>query len=163
MMLTDFHKRLVDAFNRNKVDFVLIGGHAALVYGSQRTTGDLDLLVSPTLENGTKIIACFSEMDLDAGDLNPSDFLENLILSFGQEPNAVDIINHLKSLSFEEVSSRAKLFELETGLSIRVIDARDLLKEKRSLNRTEIKNLSDQIDILSLQKYLNMEGSESEF
>lgn len=41
-MLTEFHHALIKAFIREKVAFVLIGGHAALVYGSERTTGDMD-------------------------------------------------------------------------------------------------------------------------
>ncbi len=135
-------------------EFVLIGGHAALVYGSERTTGDMDLLVKPEKENGEKIIRAFLSIGLDTGDLIPSDFEENLVLSFGLEPDGVDIINHLKGNSFSEVAANAGSFELENGFKIALIDARDLLREKRLLKREGKKGLSDQMDILSLEEFL---------
>lgn len=134
--------------------FILIGGHAALVYGSARTTGDMDLFVKPEKINGEKIIRAFKSLDLDTGDLVPEDFEKNLVLGFGLEPDGVDIINHLKGSSYSEAAANAGGVEAEPGLQISVLDARDLLKEKRLLQRQGLKGLSDQMDILSLEAYL---------
>ncbi len=153
-MLTPFHIQLVRALLAEKAEFILVGGHAALVYGSERTTGDMDLLVKPHRENGEKIIRAFVSLGLDIGDLMPEDFEGNLILGFGFEPDGVDIINRLKGSSYDEVSANAGSLEAEPGLRISVLDARDLLKEKRLLQREGIKGLSDQMDILSLEAYL---------
>lgn len=159
-MLTPFHIRLVKALSAEKADFILVGGHAALVYGSERTTGDMDLLVKPDRENGEKIIRAFLALGLDSGDLTAEDFEGNLILGFGLEPDGVDIINRLKGSSYEEVAVNAGHLELEAGLTIAVLDARDLLKEKRLLQRQGIKGLSDQMDILSLEEYLKKRKSD---
>jgi hypothetical protein len=35
---------------------ILIGRHAAIYYGVRRTTGDLDILIEPTKENGAKVM-----------------------------------------------------------------------------------------------------------
>jgi hypothetical protein len=48
------------------------------------------------------------------------------------------------------------LFEVSEGLKVKVIDARDLLKEKQNLNREGRKALTDQLDVLSLQKFLEI-------
>ena len=153
-LLTPFHIRLVRALYAEKAAFMLIGGHAALVYGSARTTGDMDLLVRPDRENGEKVIRAFVALGLDCGNLIPEDFEGNLILTFGLEPDAVDIINRLKGSSYEEVSANAIRMEAIPSLPIMVLDARDLLKEKRLLQRDGIKGLSDQMDILSLEAFL---------
>jgi hypothetical protein len=153
-LLTPFQIRLVRALSEEKASFILIGGHAALVYGSSRTTGDMDLLVRPDRENGVKVIHAFVALGLDCGNLIPEDFEENLVLTFGLEPDAVDIINRLKGSHFEEVWANAKVLEVITGLPIPVLDARDLLREKRLLKREGIKGLSDQMDILSLEAFL---------
>ena len=153
-MLTLFHIRLIKALSAEGVEFILIGGHAALVYGSERTTGDMDLLVKPDKTNGEKIIRAFRSLELDTGDLVPEDFEENLVLGFGLEPDGVDIINHLKGSSYSEAAANAGNLEAEPGLQISVLDARDLLKEKRLLQRQGMKGLSDQMDILSLEAYL---------
>jgi hypothetical protein len=50
-LLTYFHKQLISALSDEGADFILIGGHAALLYGSNRTKGDMDLLVKPDKEN----------------------------------------------------------------------------------------------------------------
>lgn len=161
-MLTSFHKQLIRALSDEGADFILIGSHAALVYGSNRTTGDMDLLVKPDKENGGKVIRAFLSLKLEIGELIPSDFEENIILGFGLEPDGVEIINHLKSCSYQQAAENAIIIEVETGLSIPVIDVRDLLAEKRLLNRLGVKGLSDQIDILNLEAFLENSNSRKE-
>lgn len=155
-MVTPFHQKLIIELQRQNADFVLIGGHAALLYGSDRTTGDMDLLVNPTAENGEKIIQAFHRLGLDIEDLVPTDFETNLVLSFGFEPDGVDIINYLKLTDFQTIAHNASWVELEKNLQIPVIDARDLLAEKKQLNREGKKGLSDQIDIINIEKYLEI-------
>ena len=48
-------RRLVDA----GVDFVLIGGSAAIAHGSAVTTGDVDICASLDHENAVRIIRAF--------------------------------------------------------------------------------------------------------
>lgn len=158
-MLTDFHLSLIAHLKAQKAEFVLVGGHAALHYGSERTTGDMDLLVRPLAENGEKIIRAFHEMGLDTGDLSPRDFEQNLVLSFGLEPNGVDIINQLKGTDYPTISKNASSVDLANGLSISIIDIHDLLREKKLLQREGRKGLSDQMDILAIEERLRkMEG-----
>lgn len=155
-MLTPFHFQLIREFQLQNVEFVLIGGHAALLYGSERTTGDMDLLVNPTKENGERIICAFGNLGLEIGDLKPEDFNEKLVLSFGFEPDGVDIITRLKHADYQFISEHAQVFELAENVKISVIDARDLLNEKKQLNRKGKKGFSDQIDILGISQYLNI-------
>ena len=156
MYLADFHLTLLKVFQKNEVEFVLIGGHAAIFYGSDRSTGDMDLLVRPSLINGSKILTSFKELKLEVDDLLPEDFEKNLVLTFGIEPEGVDIINYLKVLDFDTIVQNSGLFEVSDGLKVKVIDARDFLKEKQNLNREGRKALTDQLDVLSLQKFLEI-------
>jgi predicted nucleotidyltransferase len=156
MYLAEFHLTLLKEFQKNEVEFVLIGGHAAIFYGSDRTTGDMDLLVRPSLKNGSKILWSFNALNLEIDDLLPEDFEKNLVLTFGFEPEGVDIINYLKVLDFDTIVQNSGLFEISDGLKVKVIDARDLLKEKQNLNREGRKALTDQLDILSLLKFLEI-------
>jgi hypothetical protein len=160
MYLADFHLTLLKEFQKNEVEFVLIGGHAAIFYGSDRTTGDMDLLVRPSLINGSKIMTSFKELKLEIDDLLPEDFEKNLVLTFGIEPEGVDIINYLKVLDFDTIVQNSGLFEISEGLKVKVIDARDLLKEKQNLNREGRKALTDQLDVLSLQRFLEINNKK---
>jgi len=42
-ILADAHKEILEQLTQNKVEFILIGGYAAVYHGYVRTTGDLDL------------------------------------------------------------------------------------------------------------------------
>jgi predicted nucleotidyltransferase len=80
------HERILRKFLTNRVEFVLIGGHAAVFYGVRRTTSDIDILVRPTFENGEKIIKAFKELRLEVEGISPEDFSKDNIFTFGVEP-----------------------------------------------------------------------------
>jgi hypothetical protein len=159
MWLTKFHLELLRKFNQRSAKYLVIGGHAALLYGSERTTGDLDILVEPTKANGERIMHAFNDLALEVGDLVSGDFESPLVLSFGFEPDGVDLINYLKGFDVDLAFNNAKPFQFDQDVFAPVIDARDLLVIKQKLNREGKKGLTDQIDILSLIKYLEIQKS----
>jgi len=50
------HLKFLKALVKYEVRFLLIGGQAAIYYGVNRNTGDLDILIEPTQSNGSKLI-----------------------------------------------------------------------------------------------------------
>lgn len=159
MKLEEAHKQLIHAFSRHQVRFIVIGGHAAIYYGSERTTSDIDILVYPDVDNGKRILAAFSDLKLECEDLSPEDFTNQLVLSFGYRPEEVDIINYIIGVDLDAAFERKIEAELD-GVTVPVIDIRDLLQNKLSLKRDDLKGLMDQQDILSLRKKLdNQAGS----
>jgi hypothetical protein len=147
------HERILRKFLYHRVDFVLVGGHAAVFHGVRRTTGDIDILVWPTKENGVKILRAFKDLKLDAADIQPEDFEQEQMFTFGVEPDAVDILTFSKGVSLERVFDNAQSKKID-DLRIDIIDIRDLIKNKESLNRSPEKNLVDQQDILALKRIL---------
>jgi predicted nucleotidyltransferase len=147
------HERILRKFLYHGVEFVLVGGHAAVFYGVRRTTSDIDILVWPSKENGAKILNAFKELRLDASSLKPEDFEGEHIFTFGVEPDAVDILTFSKGVSIKNVFDNAHSKKID-DLRIDIIDIRDLIKNKTSLNRTGEKKLTDQQDILALRKIL---------
>lgn len=147
------HERILRKFLSNGVEFVLIGGHAAVFYGVRRTTSDIDILVRPTLQNGARICKAFKELKLDISDISPEDFTGEQVFTFGMEPDAVDIITFTKGVSLNKVFENAIVKKLD-DLKIRIIDIRDLLRNKENLNRMSEKGLVDQQDIIALRRIL---------
>jgi hypothetical protein len=147
------HERIIRKFTRHGVDFVLIGGHAVVFYGVRRTTGDIDILVRPTLENGTRIIKAFKDLKLELVDIIPADFTKEQVFSFGMEPDAVDILTFSRGVSLEQIFANCTTTKIDKHL-LKIIDIRDLLANKESLNRNPEKNLVDQQDILALRRIL---------
>jgi len=147
------HLQILTCFLNKKVDFLLLGGHAAIFYGVRRTTSDIDILVRPTFENGERILSAFQELKLLVDDISPQDFEKNIVLSFGEEPNAVDLINYMVGVDIEKVFNNARIVNYD-GFKVKMIDVYDLLANKESLNRTGEKGFSDQLDILVLKKII---------
>ncbi|MEX2234665.1 MAG: hypothetical protein WD824_21045 [Cyclobacteriaceae bacterium] len=147
------HERILRKFILHDVDFVLMGGHAVVFYGVRRTTSDIDILVRPTLENGVRILKAFKTLKLQTEDIQPSDFASEQVFTFGVEPDAVDILTFSKGVPLDNIFKNATQTKID-DLIIRIIEIRDLLKNKENLKRADEKGLVDQQDILALRRIL---------
>ncbi len=154
MIFSRAHDRVLRKFIYCEVDFVLIGGHAAIYHGVQRTTSDLDILIRPTIQNGQRILEACALLDLEIEGLTPVDFTIPQFFNFGMKPGAVDILNFIIGLSIDQVFSNAQVIRIEE-LHLKVIDIRDLLSNKESIRRTTEKNLVDQQDIIALKRIID--------
>jgi hypothetical protein len=54
-------QRVVEVLNRHQVEYVLVGGYAAQLYGARRPTYDIDITPSTTLENLHRLSAALRE------------------------------------------------------------------------------------------------------
>lgn len=147
------HERILRKFIFYDVEFVLMGGHAVVFYGVRRTTSDIDILVRPTLLNGEKILKAFKSLKLQTEDIEASDFTKEQVFSFGMEPDGVDILTFSRGVSLDDIFQNAVKTKID-DLSMRIIDIRDLLKNKENIRRSEEKGLVDQQDILALRRII---------
>jgi len=146
-----FHTKILDSFEKFGVEYLLIGGLAAIFYGVRRTTSDIDLFVNPTIENGEKIILALKAIQIETGDLIPEDFVKEIYLSFGGYEDGVDILNFTPGISFKDAFTNKKSIK-EGQLVFHIIHYTDLIKNKESLKRAGNKSLIDQFDVSELKK-----------
>jgi hypothetical protein len=154
------HERLLRKFLVNNVEFVMIGGHAAIYHGVRRTTSDLDILVRPTEENGRRILQALSDLKLNIDALEAKDFAVDQVFSFGLEPDAVDILNFSKGVLLDDIFTHAQSTKID-NLIFKIIDIRDLLANKENLARSGVKHFVDQQDILALKEILKSKEGRS--
>ena len=147
--------KLLKTFIHYEVEFLLIGGHAAIFYGVRRTTSDIDILVNPTRENGIKILKAFHDLELVIEDLIPEDFENEIYLTFGGLEDAVDLLTYTPAIDFETAFSNSKVISIGE-VSIKVISVYDLIKNKQSLNRPGNKALIDLYDVSELKRIFNI-------
>jgi hypothetical protein len=55
-------RRIVAVLNSHRVEYVLVGGYAAQLYGARRPTYDIDIAPSTTLENLNRLSAALREL-----------------------------------------------------------------------------------------------------
>jgi predicted nucleotidyltransferase len=147
------HISFLKALQNHDVKFLLIGGHAAIYYGVNRNTGDLDILIEPTAVNGLKLITTLTSLKLEVPEILPQEFESPLVLSFGFEPDAIDILNYTPGVEFNQVFNNSILVDFD-GLKIHMIDIRDLIKNKEALKRKGEKSLLDKYDVEVLKKII---------
>jgi len=147
------HLQFLEALQKFEVRFVIIGGHAAIYYGVNRNTGDLDILIDPTKNNGAKLITALNSLKLEIPDIALEEFETELVLSFGLEPDAVDIINFTPGITFEQAYSNSIEVDFD-GVRVRMIDIRDLLKNKEALDRKGEKAHLDKYDAEVLKRII---------
>ena len=157
-LLNDAHQFFLTLIIKHRVDFVLIGGYAVILHGGDRTTSDIDLLIEPTKENGQKLLNAFKEGNFEAGNIELYEFENPLFLSFGFEPEAIDIMTFTKGITYNEASKNATLINID-GHQIKLVDVRDLIKIKESLQREGSKGLLDKYDAERLKEIINQKNN----
>jgi hypothetical protein len=55
------------------VEFVIVGAHALAFHGAPRFTGDLDILVRPTEQNGQRLLLAIADFGFPTTPLTPAE------------------------------------------------------------------------------------------
>ena len=145
--------RLLQSLNRNKVQFLLVGGMAGVVHGHVRTTQDMDLWLKS--DDATKVNLILA---LEENDVAGAAYLKDVPLLFGWTTVAVgkhgftlDMGHALKAFSdadFDTCYARALDASFD-GIPFKVIRLDDLITEKQATGR--LKDLSDVEELMKLR------------
>ena len=140
--MQDF-SRLLQRLADSGLDFVIVGGYAAVTHGSAYVTRDLDICALLSSENVEKLRCTLA-------DWHPKHRMTPQRLSFLEHPptgtpvknlclqtdvGVVDILSSILGVGeFEQLVARAETLEVE-GRSYRVISLDDLIRSKEALGR----------------------------
>ena len=150
--------RILEALIANGVEFVVVGGVAAIAHGVSRITRDLDLIVAPNRANRRRTIKALVE--LEAREYRPATKKWVRIRS-NADPNwllrqprlcdsrfgGIDIVNAIKSApSWKQ--ARATAIEVDAfGLQFLVLGKDALIKSKLAAGRDQ-----DKADVAELNE-----------
>jgi hypothetical protein len=127
------------------VEFVIVGAYALAFHGAPRFTGDLDVLIRPTIENATRFLESLESFGFPATGLTPAQVAdERRLLEMGVPPVQIHVMSTISGVTWEEVwASRS---DGQFGAQTIAYIGRDAyLKNKRASGRP--KDLAD-IDAL---------------
>jgi len=148
--------KIVQAFNTQSVDYMLVGGFAVSYYGYSRTTADFDLWISPTNENKGKLVKAllflgYTEDELS--ELSRQDFQQPVNFQIGGNHFYIDIMTFISGVKFEEAYPMAVEEKLANGSCIKIIHRNHLIVNKLFTGRTK-----DKLDVESLQEIQKKKG-----
>jgi|SRR5689334_1815967 hypothetical protein len=135
MPLSKDLREFVELLNANKVDYLVVGAFALAFYGVPRYTGDLDLLVRPTIENGSRILHTLNDFGFGTLELTADDFSGgDKIIQLGVNPNRIDLLTSISGLSFDEAWSSREAGDLD-GVTVAFIGKSALIRNKEKTGR----------------------------
>ncbi len=131
-------RQLFESLERERVEYVLVGGLALLVHGLGRTTEDIDLFVAPGEENTARLRAALSAVfhDPEIAEISAEDLAgEYGVVRYG--PPAHDFLIDLlvrigEMFRYSDLEWERKDFD---GVSVRVATPLTLFRMKRGTAR----------------------------
>jgi hypothetical protein len=145
-MLTQDFREFIRLLNANKVEYLIIGGHAVIYYGYVRYTGDLDVWINNSRENVEKTLKVLDEFGFGSLGLKREDFVQDAIIQLGYEPDRIDIVTSVEGLKFTN-SYKRSLKTLYENEEIHLLSLKDLRVNKKAVGR-----LQDLTDLEKLKK-----------
>lgn len=122
------------SFRRHRVEYLVIGGIAAVLYGVPRATFDLDILVEASGGNAQRLLDALTEAGLATASLTSADeLLANEITVF-QDRVRIDVQTWTPGLMFETAWERRNEMEYG-GQPFYVVSREDLISSKRAAGR----------------------------
>ena len=147
---------LLEALERNAVDFIIIGGVAGMVHGSAALTFDFDLLYLRDDKNLERLAAVLVELNVTLrnapADLPFQSDARTLAagsnFTFESDVGPFDILGHADGMrSYEAMRADAVREEL-WGVPVRVASVEDLIRMKRAAGRPKDKSMAEELTAL---------------
>jgi predicted nucleotidyltransferase len=130
-------REFIRLLNDNRVEYLLVGGYAVALHGYPRFTGDMDIWVRPTIENGQKVLKTLNDFGVGSLGFTLEDFTtEGKVNQFGVQPVRIDVITAIDGVTFDSAYARRKEIEIQ-GLNICLIGFDDLLMNKKQSGRAK--------------------------
>ena len=164
--------RIFEALNDHDVEFVLVGGSAAILWGAQRATRDVDCVAERSTDNLQRLCDALRQMgnprlriggvdDATAGELSTQllhpDFFERTAVStWRTDAGSIDILSEIpttkgESVGYEVLRSRAT-FTPTGQLSIPVASLDDIIESKRAADRDKDRDALPELERLRRQR-----------
>ncbi len=135
--------------NQNKVEYLIIGGHAMTAHDRPRYTGDLDIWVRPEIRNAERTVKTIEDFGFESLQVTKEDFLTSkYFIQIGYEPIRIDITADVSGITFDEAYPKKKIVNVQ-GIEIPFIGVDELIKNKMASGRDQ-----DLLDVKRLKKGL---------
>jgi hypothetical protein len=110
-------QELARVLNEHGVDYVVVGGIAAIRHGSRRATFDLDIVPEPTRPNYERLSRALAQIDahlrgvdahlLDLDPRDPETLAGGADLGLATDLGILDVLQDLVAVDYQQLRSRA--------------------------------------------------------
>lgn len=129
------------SLNANRVEYLVVGAYAMALHGVPRYTGDLDIFIRPTPENGARLLKTIREFGFPAPELSAANVIDpRRVIQMGVPPVQIHIMSDISGINWDDASAGRESGRLG-DLEIAFLGLDGLLINKRASGRT--KDLAD--------------------
>lgn len=153
-MTTQSFQRILQTLEAHGVEYIVVGGVAAVLRGAPVTTFDIDTLVKIDRANADRLLTALQELDAryreHPGKLKPSieDILNGGHLLLMTDSGPLDVLGHLMDgKRYEDMTEKASTLAVG-DLAVHVLGLQALLDEKRALGRPKDKAVAEMLEEL---------------
>ena len=134
-------KELLELFNAQKVEYLIVGGYALAFHGAPRYTGDIDIRIRPNAENARRVLSALDEFGFGSVGLTEEDFkILDKVVQLGVPPVRVDFMTSITGVSTDDVFSRCVKGKYG-DIPVKYIGRDEFILNKRATGRK--KDMSD--------------------
>jgi hypothetical protein len=106
MQLAPDFDEFIGSLIAHGVEFVVVGAYALAFHGAPRFTGDLDILIRPTLENASRLLAALETCGFPVGDLRPELIADpRRMLQMGVPPVQIHVMGAISGIEWDDAWS----------------------------------------------------------
>jgi hypothetical protein len=88
------------------VEFVVVGAYALAFHGAPRFTGDLDILVRPTLDHAVRLLTALKAFGFPVTELNPETIVDHRrMLQMGVPPVQIHVMSIVSGVEWDDAWS----------------------------------------------------------
>jgi hypothetical protein len=101
----DFNE-FIGSLTAHGVEFLVVGAYALAFHGAPRFTGDLGLLVRPTLANATRLLTALDAFGFPVRDLRPETIVDpRRMVQMGVPPVQIHVMSAISGVEWDEAWS----------------------------------------------------------
>jgi len=145
--------KLLQRFQQEGVQYILVGGHAVRLNGFLRNTEDIDILLPSSIDNGKRVIAALNFLP-SAAELQPDWFAasaedpENIRVA---DDLLIDLLFAANGETYESLQPHVRKLDVD-GVDIRTLDIEGLLKTKTTYRDKDVIDRKALLQILAQLK-----------
>ena len=128
------YRELLQFLNKFEVEYLIVGGFAAMKYGEPRYTKDLGVWVHNSTENSRRVVEALKKFGapIDHDGITQHTFAEKqAVYQIGIAPVRIDILTEITGVEFS-AAWRRKVPSTFFGVPVHFISRDDLVTNKRA-------------------------------
>ena len=151
-MMTPSFREILEILNKYKVEYIVVGGVAAVIQGAPITTFDLDTLVRVEGGNAERLLKALSELEACYREhqtpLKPTkeDVMAGGHMLLMTRAGPLDVLGFIgNGRRYEDLISVSSEIGMTVG-TLRVLDLEELIRQKKILDRPKDRAVADLLE-----------------